>query len=246
VIETIISTRWIRRIHRAAMLISPLRCPRRIAMGGHRSGSVAATAGHRAGRAGAGAAPICVLSAMRDPRRAYSACVVALGRAAYRIASALRHGYWFVVRPQTSGVKCVIVHDGRWLMVRHTYGDRGWTFPGGGVHRGESVDAAVRREVREEVGIELDDVRLVGSYFSKRNHCRDTVSCFVADVATPAAAADGVEVAATAWVDPAQLPEPRTPAVDDVLGVLAAAEAPVVGRAEDRGVESPVFGNGDA
>jgi 8-oxo-dGTP pyrophosphatase MutT (NUDIX family) len=141
---------------------------------------------------------------------------------AYRIASLVRRGYWFVVRPRTSGVKCVIVHDGRWLMVRHTYGHRGWTFPGGGVHRAEAAEAAVRREVREEVGIELAAVRLVGSYYSTRNYCRDTVSCFVADVATTAAVADGIEVAETAWVDPARLPVPRSPAVDDVLGVLSA------------------------
>jgi ADP-ribose pyrophosphatase YjhB (NUDIX family) len=157
------------------------------------------------------------------PPRLEFAGVTGLARLAYRIASVLRHAYWFVVRPQISGVKCVVVHDGRWLMVRHTYGHRGWTFPGGGVHRGESPEAAVRREVREEVGVELEDVRLIGSYFSTRNHCRDTVSCFVAEVATDAAVADRLEVATTAWFDPGQLPEPCSPAVDDVLGVLGQA-----------------------
>jgi ADP-ribose pyrophosphatase YjhB (NUDIX family) len=156
---------------------------------------------------------------------------------AYRVASALRHGYWFVVRPRTSGVKCVIVHDGRWLMVRHTYGHRGWTFPGGGVHRGETVESAVRREIREEVAIELAAVELLGSYFSTRNHCRDTVSCFRAEVTTSAAAADGIEVAETAWVDPARLPEPRSPAVDDVLGVLSAGGSPLVGGQRDADIE---------
>jgi ADP-ribose pyrophosphatase YjhB (NUDIX family) len=165
------------------------------------------------------------------------ACVAVLGRLAYRLASVLRRCYWFVVRPHTSGVKCVVVHDGRWLMVRHTYGHRGWTFPGGGVHRGETVDAAVRREVREEVGIELHGVRLVGTYFSTRNHCRDTVSCFLAEALTSAAVADGREVAATAWVDPGRLPEPRSPAVDDVLGVLSADRSPDVGRHRDADVE---------
>jgi 8-oxo-dGTP pyrophosphatase MutT (NUDIX family) len=149
-------------------------------------------------------------------------CVAAIRRLAYRVASSLRRIYWFVVRPEITGVKCVIVHDGRWLMVRHTYGHRGWTFPGGGLHRGESSAAAVRREVREEVGIELEEVRLIGSYFSTRDRCRNTVSCYLAEVATGAAAADRIEVAATAWVDPARLPEPRHPAVDDVLGVLSA------------------------
>jgi 8-oxo-dGTP pyrophosphatase MutT (NUDIX family) len=141
-------------------------------------------------------------------------------RLAYRLAGQLRRGYWFVIRPRTAGVKCVIVHDGRWLMIRNTYGHRQWTFPGGGVRRGEPVEAAVRREVAEEVGIDLGAVRPIGSYYSTRNRCRDTVTCFVADVESAGAVADGVEVAEVSWVDPDRLPVPLSPAVDDVLALL--------------------------
>jgi 8-oxo-dGTP pyrophosphatase MutT (NUDIX family) len=146
--------------------------------------------------------------------------VRSLRRYAYRLAWHVRRGYWFVVRPRTSGVKCVIVRDGRWLMIRNTYGHRDWTFPGGGVGRGESVDAAVRREVHEEVGIELTAVQAIGSYFSTRNRCRDTVSCFVAHVEAADAVADGVEVAEVMWVDPGRLPVPHSPSVDDVVALL--------------------------
>jgi 8-oxo-dGTP pyrophosphatase MutT (NUDIX family) len=141
-------------------------------------------------------------------------------RYAYRLAWHVRRGYWFIVRPHTAGVKCVVVHDGRWLMIRNTYGHRDWTFPGGGVGRGELADAAVRREVHEEVGIELAAVQAIGSYFSTRNHCRDTVSCFVAHVEAADAVADGVEVGQVAWVDPQRIPVPYSPAVDDVIALL--------------------------
>ncbi len=114
----------------------------------------------------------------------------------------------------------MVIQDGRWLMIRNTYGHRHWTFPGGGVQRGESVEAAVRREVSEEVGIELGAVRSIGSYFTTRNRCRDTVACFVADVRSAAAVADGVEVGEVAWVDPERLPVPYSPAVDDVIALL--------------------------
>lgn len=40
---------------------------------------------------------------------------------------------------------------------------RGWQFPQGGVHLGESVEAALYRELNEEVGLEEEDVELLGS-----------------------------------------------------------------------------------
>lgn len=36
----------------------------------------------------------------------------------YRAADRLRRIYWFVARPATRGVKCVVEHDGSILMIR--------------------------------------------------------------------------------------------------------------------------------
>jgi len=41
-------------------------------------------------------------------------------------------------------------------------GRRGWQFPQGGIRRHESVDEAMYRELREEVGLECDDVETLG------------------------------------------------------------------------------------
>jgi 8-oxo-dGTP diphosphatase len=49
----------------------------------------------------------------------------------------------------------------RLLMTRVT--DRGWDIPGGHIEPGESPEAALRREVIEETGCVLGDVRLVAN-----------------------------------------------------------------------------------
>jgi ADP-ribose pyrophosphatase YjhB (NUDIX family) len=71
--------------------------------------------------------------------------------------------YWFLVRPKTFGVQCVIQHADAMLLVRNTYGRQQWTFPGGSIARGETAEDAIRREVREEVGLHLQHLQHLGA-----------------------------------------------------------------------------------
>jgi 8-oxo-dGTP pyrophosphatase MutT (NUDIX family) len=45
--------------------------------------------------------------------------------------------------------------DGRWLIVRPV-GRRHWQLPGGRIERGEPPTTACRRELREELGVDLE------------------------------------------------------------------------------------------
>jgi 8-oxo-dGTP pyrophosphatase MutT (NUDIX family) len=55
----------------------------------------------------------------------------------------------------TVGTCCVIERgDGAVLLVRHSYRER-WGTPGGLLKRGEDADLAARREVLEEVGLDI-------------------------------------------------------------------------------------------
>ena len=56
----------------------------------------------------------------------------------------------------TVGAMAIVERDdGAVLLVRHSY-RRKWGVPGGLLQRGELPDVALRREVREEVGIDVD------------------------------------------------------------------------------------------
>jgi ADP-ribose pyrophosphatase YjhB (NUDIX family) len=57
----------------------------------------------------------------------------------------------------TLGAACMIEHDGKVLLVQTAY-RRTWSLPGGLLGRGEPPLDGLRREVREEVSLEVDVV----------------------------------------------------------------------------------------
>lgn len=66
-------------------------------------------------------------------------------------------------------VSAVVRDDqGRLLLIKRTDNDL-WSIPGGGMEPGETVSAAVVREVREETGYEVRPIRLVGVFSDPRH-----------------------------------------------------------------------------
>ncbi|WFE26348.1 NUDIX domain-containing protein [Solwaraspora sp. WMMD791] len=63
-------------------------------------------------------------------------------------------------RPQV-GVAVVVLRDGRFLMGfrKGAHGAGTWSLPGGHLEHGESFEQTARREVAEETGVEITNVR---------------------------------------------------------------------------------------
>ena len=86
--------------------------------------------------------------------------------------------YCFIFRPKTLGVRVMLIQGGQVLLVRQTY-IPGWFMPGGGVKRGETLDEAARREVCEEIGAEMGEISLLGSYTHFGEHKSDHNALFL-------------------------------------------------------------------
>lgn len=55
----------------------------------------------------------------------------------------------------TLGTACLVEHDGKVLLVQTAY-RRSWSLPGGLLDKGEAPEDGVRRETREEVGLDIE------------------------------------------------------------------------------------------
>ena len=112
--------------------------------------------------------------------------------------------YWRTMKPKTYGVKVLITHptaDEQVLLVRHAYGNQVlWNIPGGGYNpKRENVLDAARREVREELGVELVNSTVIGSYESSEEGKRDTVFVLHGSIHQPDAINRSPEIREIVW-----------------------------------------------
>lgn len=106
-----------------------------------------------------------------------------------------RHLALRLLRVKTQGVKAMVFNPaGALLLIRNTYGRSDlFVLPGGGIDRGEAPIDAAAREVLEETGMRIEQVRALSTYQSGAEGRRDTIHLFTA-LSTDAPVADGVEV----------------------------------------------------
>ena len=103
-----------------------------------------------------------------------------LRRAIEPMIRPLIHLYWRFSRPATLGARAMVIDaGGRVFLIKHSYVD-GWHLPGGGVETGETLLAALGRELAEEGNITMTTPPVLhGVFFNGRVSRRDHVALYI-------------------------------------------------------------------
>ncbi|MEX2410577.1 MAG: NUDIX domain-containing protein [Candidatus Paceibacterota bacterium] len=124
-----------------------------------------------------------------------------------KLINKINRFWWWLTNPKTQGVKVFLINKNKILLVRLTYYPNTWTYPGGGVDKGEDLKSTASRECIEEVGIKPEKLKYIGSLDFDHEYKKDTVHIFISNLSekvTPLI--DGKEIAEARWFSLDDLP----------------------------------------
>lgn len=129
-------------------------------------------------------------------------------RALMPLAYAMRQIWWRWRKRPIAGVSVIVTNlAGDVLLLKHSYGPEVWCLPGGGLGRGEDPVAGARREVREELGLDLVRIEPVGTLDEVLSGAPHTAHVFAA-ICDQRPRPDGREVVEARFFPSHSLPEP--------------------------------------
>lgn len=122
-----------------------------------------------------------------------------------------------LVRPSVA----VINKLGEILLVQ--YQDKSWGIPGGLMELGESVEDCARRELKEEIGIEVRNLKLIDVLSGKQLHTKlrngdeyyNVVIGYICNEYEGELSPDGIEVTDARFYKTEELPEGTNPFIKD-------------------------------
>jgi len=136
----------------------------------------------------------------------------ALRRRAGEWMTPLFRFYWRRTRAMTLGVRGLVTDEaGRICLVRHSY-IKGWHLPGGGVEIGETIHAALERELAEEAGVAPAGPAWLAGLFRNPKFRGDHIALFHVRDWRACTPADDDEITDIVWAETHALPDGTTPA----------------------------------
>lgn len=137
------------------------------------------------------------------------------GRTLYWLARLV----WWPLRLTTRRARLALIVDGEILLVRNWFGNGRWTLPGGGLHKGESVEEALQRELKEELDITIDkrSIHRIGTIQVTEDNLRYSIILARSGLAKKPELQMSKELTDASWFRIDRLPQERAPIVDDLI-----------------------------
>lgn len=130
-----------------------------------------------------------------------------LHRALLQFAHKIRHRWRKWRKVPISGISVIVTNEaGEVMLLKHSYGPKAWGLPGGGMFRGEDPVECAKRELREEVGLQVEGLEPLGvlhETLSGSPHTSHVFTVQVLQVPKP----DGREILEARFFAPDALPE---------------------------------------
>jgi 8-oxo-dGTP diphosphatase len=101
--------------------------------------------------------------------------------------------------PIIPAAAALVIHKGKILLVRSSTTQLKWAFPGGKQENNETPQSAASREIREELGIDIEIQRELGSYMYAKGNRSFIIKCFVAETAKSDLRIDPDEIIEARW-----------------------------------------------
>lgn len=120
-------------------------------------------------------------------------------------------------------MKCVLVNNGKLLMLTKSFGSSRWVFPGGAIKAGKDKEVAARREIKEDLDIDLVDLEYLGYFVQNVHHRKETMHCFLAQISPGEINFDKRKIKEVGWFERAKLSK-LTPISKSVIALYDKAE----------------------
>ncbi|MBC7764421.1 NUDIX domain-containing protein [Microbacteriaceae bacterium] len=125
----------------------------------------------------------------------------------YAVVRPLLHLVWLapsrylrIVRPNLKPrTRVLIITDSHILLIKNVVGSSQWTLPGGGYHRNESAEDCAKREVKEELGINLTSLAPIGKANENAKGMIWNYDCFVGHLDARTSVTLSYEISEAQW-----------------------------------------------
>jgi len=109
--------------------------------------------------------------------------------------------YFLYLSPETRGVRVILTHKGKILFIKNSYGLK-YNFPGGNLSKKEIPIDGAKREVKEELGINISKLTLIDTIIPplEFEYRKNTIYIFTSELSSKDINTNNLEIIDYKWL----------------------------------------------